>query len=137
MKPPDQFKKEVKERIDEALIRYDLPLINTDDPYEKVQRDYMATLGLDSTVSPREWDLRFNTEEQYLAVLKNHLSIFGYSKEREEQLRNEINRSLVSMEGRHNAISEALRKPREEVHGMIRERAEHTLSQKPSNPEGK
>lgn len=108
---PDQFRKEVKERIDEASVRYDLPVIPTNSPYEKLQQDYMATLGLDSTVSTREWDLRFNTERQYLSVLKNHLSIFGYDEQRMGKLHNEINRSLVSMEGRQRAIEEALRRP--------------------------
>ncbi len=108
---PDQFRKEVKERIDEASVRYDLPVIPTNSPYEKLQQDYMATLGLDSTVSTREWDLRFNTERQYLSVLKNHLSIFGYDEQRMGKLHNEINRSLVSMEGRQRAIEEALGRP--------------------------
>lgn len=134
---PDQFIKETKERIDEAAIRYALPISPTGSSYEKVQQDYMATFGLDSTVSPREWDLRFNTEGQYLTVLKNHLSIFGYTDERNQQLHGEINRSLVSMEGRHKAIGEALSTPPEEVRRMIQERAEHVLSQKPFGPEGK
>lgn len=134
---PDQFKKEVKERIYEASIRYDLPISPTDPSYEKVQQDYTATLGLDSTVSQREWDLRFNTEGQYLTLLKNNLSIFKLSEERQGELNNEINRSLVSMDGRHNAIREALRMSSEEVQGRIQGRAEHVLSQKPSSPEGK
>lgn len=44
------------------------------------------------------------------------------------------------MERRHNAINEAFRRSietPEEVQRMIRERAEHVLSQKPSDPEGK
>ena len=134
---PDQFKKEVKERIDEAAIRYDLPVTPTDSPYEKMQQDYMATIGFDSTISQGEWNLRFKTEREYLTVLKNHVSIFGFSQEREGQVHNEINRSLVSMEGRNKAITEALRKPPQEVHRMIQERAEHVLSQKTSNFEGK
>lgn len=97
----------------------------------------MATLGLDSMLSKNEWDLRFNVERQYLAVLKNHLSIFGFSQGREEQVHNEINRSLGHMERRHIAITEVLRCPPEEVHKMIQKRSEHVLSQKPSNPEGK
>lgn len=108
---PDQFKKEAKERIDEALVRLDLPVTPANSPYEKMQQDYMATLGLDSTVSTREWDLRFNTEGQYLSLLKNHLSIFGYDEEKMGRLHNEINRSLLSMEGRQNAIEEALKRP--------------------------
>lgn len=134
---PDQFTGEVKQRIDEASIRYGLPITTTNDPYARVQQDYLATLGLDSTLSKNEWDLRFNVEEQYLAVLKNHLSIFGFSQEREEQLRNEINRSLGSMERRHFAIAEALRRPPEEIHEMIIKSSEHVLSKKPSNLEGK
>ena len=130
---PDQFKKEVKERIDEAAIRGDLPVTPANTSYETVQQNYMATLGLDSTVSPGEWDMRFNTEGQYLTVLKNHLSIFGFDEKREGQLHGEINKSLVSMEGRHNAISEALRKPPETVHKIIQRRKEH----KPSSLEGK
>lgn len=137
---PDQFRKEVAERINEAAIRSGLPIIPPSS-YEKVQQDFMATLGLDSTISPKEWDLRFKTEEQYLTVLKNHLSIFGYNEERERQLHEEINRSLVSMEGRHKAIGEALNKSPEEVHRMIQERAEHAaervLSQKSPGLEGK
>lgn len=97
----------------------------------------MATLGLDSTVSPREWDLRFNTEGQYLTILKNHLSIFGFNEEREGELHGKINKSLLSMEGRHNAITEALRIPPKEVHEIIQEKAERVLSQNPFNPEGK
>lgn len=108
---PDQFKKEVKERIDEASIRLDLPVIPTNSPYEKVQQDYMATLGLDSTISAREWDLRFNTERQYLSLLRNYLAIFGFDEEKERKLGNEINRSLLSMEGRQSTIEKALRQP--------------------------
>ena len=138
---PDQFKKEVKERIDGALVRDGYPpvLLPTDKPYEKVQHDYMATLGLDSTVSEKEWKLRFNTEGQYLSVLKKHLTIFGYNQEEEEKFRKEIDSSLLSMEGRHNAIDEALRRSPEEISTMIRERAEHahTSLQQPNNIEGK
>lgn len=134
---PDQFTGEIKQRIDKASPRYDLPIAPTDSPYEEVQQDYMATLGLDSMLSKNEWDLRFNVERQYLAVLKNHLSVFGFSQEREEQIHNEINTSLGSMERRHIAITEALRRPPEEVHKMIQKRSEHVLSQKPSNLEGK
>src|SRR3989344_5916695 len=126
---PDQFVKEVKERIDTALLQDDLPTDPKIRTYEELQHDYMATLGLDSTVSPREWDLRFHNERQYLTVLSHYLSIFGYSKEREDQLRNEINESLVSMEARNTAIAEALHKTPEEIHRTIKERAEHVLSQ--------
>lgn len=108
---PDQFKKEVEERIDEAPVRLGLPATPTSSPYEKVQQDYMATLGLDSTVSTREWDLRFNTERQYLSLLKHHLTIFGFDEEKERKLDNEINRSLLSMEERQRAIEEALSQP--------------------------
>lgn len=130
---PDQFKKEVRERIDRVAIHGDLPLAPASPSYETVQQDYMATLGLASTVSSGEWDMRFNTEGQYLTLLKNHLSIFGFDEEREVQLHGEINKSLVSMEGRHNAISEALRKSPREVNEMIQGRKEH----KPFDPEGK
>ncbi|KKR50266.1 MAG: hypothetical protein UU81_C0009G0015 [Microgenomates group bacterium GW2011_GWC1_41_8] len=133
---PDQFKKEVKERIDEASLRYDLPLSTSNSPYKKVQQDYMATLGLDSTVSSKEWDLRFNTESQYLTILKNSLTLFGYNQEREGELRSDINRSLLSMEQRHRAINEALKTPPDEVSRMVQERAEHALSQNSSSPEG-
>lgn len=78
-------------------------------PYEKVQQDYMATLGLDSTLSIKEWDLRFNTERQYLSLLRNHLNIFGLDEGNERGMRDEINRCLVSMEGRQRAIEQALR----------------------------
>lgn len=134
---PDQFVKEVKERIDTALLQDDLPTDLKIRTYEELQHDYMATLGLDSTVSPREWDLRFHNERQYLTVLSHYLSIFGYSKEREDQLRNEINESLVSMEGRNTAIAEALHKTPEEIHRTIKERAEHVLSQGSLEPEKK
>ncbi len=108
---PDQFKKEVKEQIEEASIRYDLPIIPINSPYKKLQQDYMATIGLTGTVSIQEWDLRFNTARQYLSLLKNHLSIFGYDEEKTGKLHNEINHSLLSLEGRQKAIEEALKRP--------------------------
>ena len=108
---PDQFKDEARERVLEASIRLGLPELPTNSPYEKVQQDYRITLGLDSIRSLDEWSLRFNTERQYLTLLRNHLAIFGYTEEQEDRLFREINRSLAFMERQYSAITEALKNP--------------------------
>lgn len=109
---PDQYMEKTKEQT-----------------YEMVQQNYMATLGLSSTVSPKEWDLRFNTQRQYLTLLRDHINIFGFDEERANKLHAEIDRTLVSMEGFHNAISVALNTPEADIQKMIHERREHVLSQ--------
>lgn len=130
---PDQFKKEVMERINNVPPRYRFPDTSTN-PYQKLQQDYMVTLGRDSTLSSNEWSLRFNTERQYLTILKNHLSAFGFTTEREAYLRGEIDRSLNSLEGLHKVTEEALRRSPEEIRNLIQERVKHILSQSSFNP---
>lgn len=115
---PDQFRKEVEAEVAKGSLHKMTetgeiePLRKTDlGNYSIMQQAYMATLGLNSTVSPKEWDLRFNTATQYLALLRNYLSIFGYDRQKEDGLRIEITRSLASLEGRRQAIIEAMGRP--------------------------
>lgn len=100
---PEQFKREVRKEggVDE-------------EDYGLVQQTYTATLGLKTTLSPAEWRLRFETERQYLALLQNHLRELGLDDQRREGLSREIAESLSHLEGRQNAILEALPKTPEQ-----------------------
>ena len=111
------------------------PTKEKNSPYEKIQQEYMATYGVASTVSPNEWNLRFNTERQYLTLLRNHLASFGLDGIKREQIVGKIERSLVSAEGRHAAINEALALSPEETHLVVQGRAENVLAQQPSHRE--
>lgn len=97
---PDQFREEVIERINNSALILD--------SYDRLQKLYMVTLGLDSIFSESEWRLRFNTQRQYINLLKNHLPMFGFNQPNENSLINEINSTLVSMGIKQQAIAETL-----------------------------
>lgn len=105
---PYQFEKEVASSIKEARERLALPELPISSPYLKLQQNYMATIGHDSTLSEKEWELRFNTARQYLKLLRNHLGMFKFDAEYQETLRDEINRTLLSLEERQKVINKAL-----------------------------
>ena len=94
---PEQFKTQVSERVNADLSNYSL-----------LQKAFMATLGMESFKSPQEWELRFGTERQYLRLLQNHLDIFGLNDEQKVELQSELKKSLLNLEGRQEAILEAL-----------------------------
>jgi hypothetical protein len=73
-----------------------------------MQQVYMATLGRDSTVSIREWELRFNTAKQYLSLLRNHLDVFDFDQTKYNNFRLNIEKVLNSLDGRKGAILESL-----------------------------
>lgn len=79
-----------------------------DRDYTSLQRDYMLTRGLSSTLSSNEWKARFGTERQYLKLLLNHIESIVLNDLEKQKLTNEIQQSLTSLEGRQNAILEVL-----------------------------
>lgn len=76
--------------------------------YHLLQQAYMATLGLESYKNPKEWRLRFETERQYIGLLRNHLEIFGFNPHQKESLQKELQVSLKHLEGLQKAVIEAL-----------------------------
>lgn len=94
---PEQFKTQVNKDTAEGKGNYSL-----------LQQAFMATIGIESVKNPKEWELRFATERQYLTLLQNHLDVFGFSNERKTELQSELGRSLSHLEGRQKAILEAL-----------------------------
>lgn len=92
---PEQFKKEIVEGDKDA-------------DYDYLQKRYMATLGLRSTMSSSEWEVRFRTEKQYLTLLQNHINILGLEPQVREKLRGELKMSLTNLEGRQRVILETL-----------------------------
>lgn len=105
---PDQFISEVEAQSIPPEYRW--PSTQNDD-YIDFQRRYMSTLGLASTNSVREWDLRFNTLKAYTLLLDTSRDILGLNTDDENDLHSEIQKSLHSMEGRRKVIVEALIHP--------------------------
>lgn len=119
---PEQFRDEIIQQVDKGDIvklvltehgvdRFPLTLEDINRNYSLLQQVYMATLGLSSTLSEREWDLRFNTQRQYLELLESNLPIFKFDNHREEDLRRELKAALTSLEGRRKIILKALSNP--------------------------
>lgn len=116
---PEQYKTQVSEavakgkfkRVTETeggeIQRSQLQVADIEN-YSLLQQAYMATFGVESYKNPKEWELRFMTERQYLTLLQNHLDIFGFNPEQKEGLLGELQRSLKLLEGRQKAIIEAL-----------------------------
>lgn len=89
---PEQFSSQVGEERDYYLI----------------QQAYMATLGAASNINPKEWELRFETERQYIGLLQIHLGIFGFNPEQKESFQGELQRSLKYLEGWQETMMNAL-----------------------------
>ena len=147
---PEQFKTQVSERVGKdkfekatekeegEIRRSQLQGRDLEENYSLLQQAFMATLGVESIKSPREWDLRFGTERQYLTLLQNHLDIFGFNDEQKVKLQHELQGSLLQLEGRQKAILEALAKSPEDISKMISERAERVVNRfGGGKPEGK
>ncbi len=76
--------------------------------YRSLQKAYMATLGAASNKNPKEWELRLETERQYIGLLQNHLNIFGFNPQQEKSFEGELQRSLKYLEGWQETMTKAL-----------------------------
>lgn len=108
---PEQYKSQVSKEIAEGKFekisekeegkvqKSTLKASGIEGNYSLLQQAYMATFGIESIKNPKEWELRFATERQYIKLLQNHLDIFGFNPQQQETLRNELQGSLRLMEG--------------------------------------
>ncbi len=95
---PDQFKREVEELTHENFGGVD---------YEQLQDAYMRTLGAKSNINPREWHLRFNTQEEYTRLLAHHLGSLGLEPEQEAVMNAKIEKSIESLDDTRQTLMEA------------------------------
>lgn len=129
---PEQFKEEVGKEVDKgnfqkvtesaegAVKRSPLQTVDIRNNFSLAQQVYMATLGRSSTLSKEEWQLRFSTERQYLNLLSNHLHNLGLGQRREDEMHQEINQAVVSMEGRMETILDGLSKSPSDIQVEIK-----------------
>jgi len=122
---PDKYRGQIAERIDDAFARYGITRKTSISPYQQLQRDYMMTVGRDSTVSAREWRLRFNTQRQYLDLLKHHLGIFGFDESTQAKYDRDLTQFLGSMERYQQTIIEALNMTPDEIRASLQSRLRH------------
>ncbi|OGE16781.1 hypothetical protein A3F00_02480 [Candidatus Daviesbacteria bacterium RIFCSPHIGHO2_12_FULL_37_11] len=116
---PEQFREEAEQYVLDNFVARVIPTENgvfhfplrKEDltrKYSLLQQVYMRTLGLKSTISPKEWDNRFRTEQQYLELLRNHLHIFNFDRNQEDAFKKELEDVLISLANRRQIILKSL-----------------------------
>lgn len=122
---PMQFRQEIKQEllkpgrtffrtIHSGGKNYRPATIDDLNDYEVVQQIYAATLGVEgpfSVSSPVEWKRRFTLANQYISILKSHLSTCISDKKNEAAIKSEIERSLDRLQGLEAKIIDKLEHP--------------------------